>query len=327
MTQLPVIPPDMETHDNTMMSSYSYCERLYALSHILHRKSRFTKPALSFGSVMHVGLDEIYTAYQEDDQAGRTRDIVAAAERAITTMRATNFEDPEDDYRTLARAETVLIDYLKKYQEDRDFQQIVFTETAHDVSFPDGFKWGGIMDLWVQYLGGDYPVEHKTTSRFGQYYYDDMYRSPQAMGYYLTGAALRGLWPQGVLYNVIVVRKTNNEFDRRPLVYPHWLVDECRRMQIQNYREIYAKRAAMESQDDAWNPEIWKPNFYNCVGKYGRCAMYDACHAPPQNRDFVLNNEYEEKVWNWRTVRGEESGNEARYSKWPHPGSNRIFTQ
>ena len=156
----PVTPviPDVPTHDNTMMSAYSYCQRLYALSHVLNRKSRFTKPALSFGGLVHVGLNGVYTQYKEDDLRGIPRSLISAGERAISMMEDADFEDPENDYRTRAKAEALIVQYLSKYRQDAAIEHIVFTETAHDVTFPDGFKWGGINDMWGLYLRADPPL-------------------------------------------------------------------------------------------------------------------------------------------------------------------------
>ena len=298
-----VIPEGSKTHDNTMMAHFNYCERLYAISHVLNRTPRERSAALGWGGLVHVGMNGLYTSYKEDDDREIPRDPISAFEQAVEAMRAAGFVDPEDDFRTLGRAESVLKDYVKKYVTDPDITKITFTETAFDVVFPDGFRWGGIMDLWSTYHDEEYPVEHKTTSRFGGTYYDEFRRSPQPLGYCLAGAHLRGEWPSGVLYNVIINRKASWEFDRRPVIYPGWLVEECRDMQIENYKAIAEKRARTEREWDVWDAKIWRPNLYNCVGKYGKCAAFDICHCLPENRERVLNIHFEEKEWNWREVR------------------------
>lgn len=322
-----VIPSEIHTHDNTMMSAFAYCERLYALTHVLNRKPTGSKPALSFGGLVHTGLDAYYRHLKNSDDNGQPRDAAEAAAYAFIFMDLQvngginpeteeevipSFEDPLDDYRTSERAKLLLLNYVKHYQEDPDINRIVFTETPHDVSFPDGFKWGGIVDLWCESLGGTWIVDHKTTSQFGQFYFDDYKRSPQMLGYMLTGAALKGVWPSGVIVNVLVNRKTGMEFARKYMTYEEWLVEECKQMQVVNYTFINAKRQMMElavsteemtAPQAAMNPYLWKPNFYNCVGKYGRCSMYDVCHSRPENRERVIEMETEEREWDWRTVR------------------------
>ena len=295
--------PDIKTHDNTMMSAFNYCERLYAISHFLNRRPRERSAALGWGGLVHVGMNSFYTQYMEDDIQERPRDVIAATERGIASMEEAGFEDPIDDFRTLGRAQEVLIGYAKKYQEDSDITKISFTETPFDVVFPDGFKWGGIMDMWCTYHGEEYPVEHKTTSRYGATYFDEFKRGPQPLGYVLAGAQLQGTWPAGVLFNIIVNRKASWEFVRRPILYPGWLVAECRDMQIENYKAIVEKRERTKHEYDVWDAKIWRPNFYNCVGKYGKCSAFDICHSMPENREKVLAINFEENEWNWREVR------------------------
>lgn len=300
MNSLPIIPTSMATHDNTMMSKYAKCQRLYALSHILHRRSIFRSPALSFGSLLHVGLDAYYRTLSPKSRDRNIDNVIAAAEFAVAQMQEEPFYDFEDDYRTRDRAIAVIIDYIKKYGPDQDFEEIIFTETAHDIRHPDGFPWGGITDLWVIFNGRDWIVDHKSTSRFGQDYFTQFRRDPQFMGYLINAAALRGTWPAGVIVNTPVVRKNDQEFQRQPIIFPHWLIEECRRMQHLNYVEIHEKR---ERSLDPWDDTVWRPNLYSCEGKYGKCEMYGVCHTLPENRDLVLQSEYEEKEWDWRTVR------------------------
>lgn len=309
---------ELPTHDNTMMSAYSYCERLYALRHKLHRRPIFTKPALGFGGLVHLGLGAIYTSFAQDDKAGRRRDVSSAADKALEAMHKSDFEDPLDDYRTLGRAEKLLISYLKERLEDPDIQNIQHVETAHDVLLADGMPWGGIIDLWCDYkYNGLHIIDHKTTSRFGEHYFDEYFRSPQMIMYLISAAALTGTWPEGVVVNVLVNRpgskdpkkKTSTsmfQFERKRIPYPTWLVDEVKLMQEVNYERLEKQHALHKRESDVWDPRIWRPNIYNCHGKYGPCSMYEVCHSMPANREQVILQETEESEWDWREIRGDD---------------------
>lgn len=302
----------MRTHDNTMMSAFSTCERLYALRFVLNRKPGLQRPALSFGGLVHTGLAAIYRSFSDDDLDSSLRDVVQANERCEEALRAADFEDPEDDYRTLARAELLLLNYLHHYVDDTDIGEIRHIETGHDAEIAPGFRWGGIIDLWAgSYRGGGLHIfDHKTTSRYGgDHYFDEYYRSPQMILYLLSAAALTGEWPEGVVINVLINRKVGTraspkfQFARKRITFPDWLVHEAKRMQEVNYELIETKLELHEHETDVWDPAIWKPNLYSCTGKYGRCDMYDVCHSIPENREQVLLQETEEEEWDWRKVR------------------------
>ena len=308
---LPVIPSWMPTHDNTMMDDLDFCERLYALKHVAHRRMPGRGVAVSFGSLMHLGLDAFYKKLPRLLADRNSDTLIEAAEAAVQVLQEAPYEDPYDDHRTRQRAIKVLIDYIAHYGVDVDFTKIVFTETAHDIRHRfDDFPWGGVIDLWVDSEGEDWIVDHKTTSVFGNgdHYYAGFRRSPQMMGYVLDGAELTGRWPAGVWLNVLIIHKDKHFFDRKKIPFPHWLIEEFKRMQWLNYLKLEPKLLHMQNtqtfEADIWNDTVWKPNLYNCGGKkYGPCEMYNVCHSIPENRIWIMNNELEEFTWDWRTAR------------------------
>lgn len=289
----------LRTHDNTMMSDWAYCQRLYAIKHILNKRRRVVSAPLGFGSLIHIGLDAYYSSFAEDERNSRPRDIATAAEAAYVKMEAQPYEDPEDGYRTKGRAIQVMLEYIKEYNIDPRFSEIAFSETPFEIIQKDGFRWGGIIDMWAKYEGRYWPVDHKSTSIFGQYYFDNFKRNPQMLGYVLGASEFHGQQAPGVIINVIHVVKTKTEFFYRPILYPQWLVDEAKEMQRLNYIQIEDRVVRMTDPEDIWNPNLFQPNLYNCIGKYGRCEAYSVCDAMPENRSRALAMDFEDHVWDW----------------------------
>lgn len=299
---LPVVRDDVPTHDNTMMKDLAYCERLYGLKHILCKRVPEQRPALNFGGLLHIGLDALYASYKADDDAHRERDIERAAEAMVAAVEAAPFIDPDSDYRTKGRALRVLVDYVVKYMDDPVVRAILFTETPYDITQVDGFRWGGVMDLWFEHgdLGGYWIMEHKSTSRKEKYYFDNFRRDPQVLGYLLTGLELHGLPLRGVFVNCLHVLTGSHDFERQAIVFPDWLVEECKEMQLRNYDKVTQLRQLIQEPADVFNTALVKPNLYNCVGKYGRCEMYDVCDSEPRNRAGIIERELEDYHWDWR---------------------------
>jgi hypothetical protein len=283
----------MRTRDNTMMSDLGYCSRRYALAHARRKRSRNTSSALRFGGLMHIGLDNYYkTLLAGDDHAHMI-------EASLTSMMESEYEDPIDDYRTRGRALLVMTDYAARYGYDEELTTRM-TETPFDITDDVGFPWGGIIDWEGAYHDREWVMDHKTTSRFGNYYFDDYKRDPQMLGYTYAASQIHGQPIAGVIINVLAVRKRDHEFARRPMLYPEWLTDEWRRTMIQRYDQAETIDAIIAADPEAvWDEQLITPNLHNCIGKYGRCAFYDVCDSRPENRERVLRIEYEDFEWNW----------------------------
>jgi hypothetical protein len=291
--ELPHMYQIARTHDNTMMSALDYCNRRYGLAHVRCKRPMGSSAALKFGGLMHIGLDNYYKRLAAGDS------WQFAHNAALDSMADQEYEDPFEDYRTKGRALLV----MSAYANERGFDEELtthMTETPFDITDADGFRWGGIMDWLGDYNTDVWPMDHKTTSRFGAYYFDDFKRDPQMIGYTYAGGLLRGAPVPGVLINVIAVRKRDHEFARRPMHYPQWLIDEWKVKMVQQYeRAEHIRELVEKNPESVWQPTAVNPNLYNCIGKYGRCPFFDVCESRPENRERVLRIEYETHEWNW----------------------------
>lgn len=295
-TQLPVIPEHVPTHDNTMFRAYTRCPRLYAVYHVLGRTRRGTKDTpLRFGSLVHLGLETYYSNLQEG------KNVAEALVDALEVMKASKYKDPIDDFRTKARAMHDLKQYVINYKGDQNWK-LLLTETAFDIEDDEGYRYGGRKDLTVETTGRLFPVDHKTTSRFTKYYYDNYKMDPQMHGYFWAAWQLTGELPAGVIINVIILHKGQTKFDRKPVLFNKAHIERWRERNIIFYNEI-GKLREQDPDGSQWdNQDIWTPRYENCVDRYGRCPMFQVCHAPPKNAQFHLDAHFVEGRWDFTNV-------------------------
>ena len=282
--KLPVIPPEVPTHDNTMMSDWARCPFLYNVRHVLGLRRPGTSAALQYGSALHAGLAVWYEEW----------DPVKAAEAIINY---TPWEVIPDDFRTKERAVAKFADYVQHYGEEESWfggrAGTILTETAFDIEDDDGFRWGGRIDYLPLYHGKPWVLDHKTTARFSSGYFDQFYHSPQMSGYVWAGGKLHGQTVAGVIINCIVTHKVpktaEQQLHRRPILYDEWKLSEWKEAMIQNYHAIAEARASNN----------FPRNRYNCINKYGHCPLFDICKIPERNREDMMERELIHDPWKW----------------------------
>lgn len=298
MLKAPVIPADIRTHDNTMFQWWNDCPRKYYFCSQLGLRKKTKAPALSWGGLMHDGLAEWYKTRDPD----KTLEVIdkhpdwqdepdALDEEGV-------FLDEAPDFRTKARALQKMTEYMLFWKDDPGWE-ILLTETPFELTEPDGFRYGGKIDLIVEWNGKPWVVDHKTTTRFGSTqaqrnrFYQQFEQSPQMGGYTWAGSLLHGKPLAGVIINVICIHKNPKppeiQMNRRAIVFDEAKVAEWKQMRIEEYREI----------SQALEEDNFRPRWDNCVGKYGPCPFYNVCSLPEASRKRVLDLDFEVHPWNW----------------------------
>ena len=291
--ELPVV--QVPTHDNTMLRDHVRCPRLYAVHHVLGWRSQGRGPALAYGSLVHLGMETYYHHLMENGN------VAEALMKALDTMQDSKYTDPPEDFRTKGRALLDMKKYVINYKGDLEWK-ILLTETAFDIEDEQGFRYGGRLDLIISHMGRLFPLDHKTTTRFGPYFYDNFKMDPQMYGYFWAASQLTGEQPAGVFINTIVLHKKETTFDRKPILFSKLHIERWRQRNIAFYRTIAERREA-DPTGEAWSDvSIWTPNFENCVDRYGQCPMYNVCHASPLNADFHLRQHFAPGKWDFTNV-------------------------
>lgn len=287
--QLPVIPPHVSTADNTVLSWHERCPKLYEYAALrgLRRKSAETgageSPPLQFGSILHAGLETWYRTHN--------------ANMALATVRDyKNFHEYPEEYRTRGRALVTIAEYIDWWGQNTLWwgDEVIFTETPFILEDSMGFRYGGRIDLIVDYHGKPWVVDHKSTSRGGNDWWNQFKISPQMIGYVWAASLLHGEPVAGVIINRLVVNKTkkpaHEQFERRAFyIYPEQ-VEEWRRAKIEQYHDIGRQLT------NGYFPMRTR----NCVEKFGTCEYHAICTTRhEEDREKQLTALYEEAPWDW----------------------------
>lgn len=278
-----MIPEHVPTGDNTSLSWHDRCPRLYHYTVRRGLRSKGTKSALQFGSLLHEGLEAWY----------RTRSLEAALQ-AVKDYQ--DFEEFPGEYRTRGRAMVTISEYIEWWGMNTSWwgEDVLFTETPFTLEGPDGFRYGGKIDLIVLYHGRPWIVDHKSTSRGGAGWWTEYKNSPQMAGYVWAGSLLHGEPIAGVIINRLLIHKNkkqpSEQFARQAFLYPPEKVEEWKASKIQQYQEI----GVHIDQD------YFPPRMRNCVEKYGPCQFFDVCTtAKEEDREKLLARNFVNDPWDW----------------------------
>jgi hypothetical protein len=280
-----------------MTSTFTHCPRLYAIQYVRNRRRNSPSISLSFGGLIHTGLASYYETLQEGGSP------VDATLKALNAVSEAAYEDPVEDYRTRARAALVLKQYGEKWLDEPSLK-ILMTEGPFTVSIPssDGgsFQWGGRIDLVVEYGERLWVMDHKTTSVFSRYYFDNFDLDPQMHGYRMAAEILSRREIFGVIINVLIIHKRDAKFERRAIPLSRFHTDAWRTRQEHLLGRIADIRKMDPKGDKALDPSVWPPNTENCVGKYGPCSAHQVCILPSvRAQEVTIHNEWHHQTWDW----------------------------
>jgi hypothetical protein len=284
VTSLPVVHESVPTHDNTMFTDWSRCPWLYHLRHIRGMSPRGKSVALEYGTLIHIGLARWYL----------TKD----ARQALEAVEAAEYTDPLDDFRTKARAMRKVAEYIEHYADEAAWwgpHGIVINENAFDLEDDQGFRYGGRMDLAVDWHG-IWVMDHKTSAiKLDDGRYKAQFNQhPQPVGYSWAGQHLLAGEPlKGYIINRIVTHKVPKpaaiQMQRFPFIIDQATINEWREARIRDYTAIYVAR----------DTDTFPRNRYNCTDKYGKCPAFDICHVPEASRERYIAEDWEHSPWDW----------------------------
>lgn len=188
-----------------------------------------------------------------------------------------------------------------KLTNDQNMEEQTVASGA--TSLPCSIEWTGIVDMIASLSGEHWLVDHKTTSILSGDFFDGFEIAMQPVGYV---AAARAAFPeldiQGFMVNVLACRKpvsavtasgkksTAKAFEphRRFYRYDTWKETEFRTDALALIEEFIANLTSTYfPRKTQW-----------CIGKYGKCAFFEVCSLPPEQRMMMLESgTYQENTW------------------------------
>ena len=281
--------------DSTALASLRACRQQFQYSTIDKLKLKGTSIHLHAGGAFARGLEVARLAFYKD--AKTPEESVALGASALIT--AYGDFDPGNSAKSLDRMVGALEYYFSEYPLDTDPARILNLASKPAVEFsfaiplpithPDSGEpllFCGRFDAVVEYAGGIYAMDEKTTSSLGATWSRQWDLRGQFCGY---AWALRehGLNCQGTIVAGVSILKTKYEQQRAVVPQPDFKIDrwlEDSLAEIQEAKDRYIAQA--------------KPrrNWSESCNAYRGCSFKQLCVV--QDPEPWLNTYYEKNEWN-----------------------------
>ena len=292
-----------EVLDATMLAAMR-CPRKFHLAHCLrYRPVGGTNIHLLAGAAYAKGLEVARLAYLHGTDPERCLELGVAA-----LIKEYGDADPGTTAKSLDRMVGAMEFYFDQYPLADDPARIASPGgiPAVEWSFalplpfnnPDTGQpllYAGRTDCLVDFAGGLYAEDDKTTSQLGQSWSKQWELRSQFIGYTWAMREL-GLKPQGAIVRGVSILKTKYETAQAIINVPPWKVSEWlehRDFLIANSLKAYQDGYHEAALDETCN-------------EYGGCTFKPVCQIPPKNRESWLATSYEESDWSpLHNIKGE----------------------
>lgn len=305
--------------DSTIMAAFATCPRKAYLEYILHWKPKTQSVHLVAGAAFAAGVEAARRGFWEQ---GLPPAEAEAQGLAALFKAYGNFECPPESAKSLERTAGALEFYFEQYPLGQDgmeplllpsgrraieFSFALPLDFAHPVT-GDPILYTGRADAIVNFAGGLYNVDEKTTSSLGPSWSRQWEHRPQFTGY-SWAARESGIAVQGTIIRGVSILKTKYDTQQAMTYRSDW---EIERWMEQTLRDLGRMK-------EAWDSGWWDFNFTSCMD-YGGCPFSQVCKSPEPQR--WLETYFEQRVWD-PLLRKEVSVEEYEKS-WGHESAGII---
>lgn len=289
-----VLPGFPEEIDSTMISAYKSCPTYMNLGYVEKYRLKGESVHLHAGAAFAKGLEEGRRAFYErgfSEEEANEIGIAALAEAYG------DFECPEGIAKTKDRMIGALHYYHQNYPYETDPARVACLGGRYGVEFSYAIPlpilhpttghpilFAGKSDAVVDYAGGLYVMDEKTTSQLGPSWSKQWDLRGQFSGYAWALAQL-GYDPAGCIVRGVSILKTKYETQQAIVPQPKWKRDRW-------YNE--ALHTIQMMKDDFLRGR-WAMNLGESCNAYGGCSFKMCCNSPdPQP---WLDSHYERHSW------------------------------
>lgn len=325
MTPLPLVDGALII-DNSFLEQLQECPRLLQYEQFQRIRPSGVRSGLNFGSAIHLAMEHRYKKYGSDLDALTTLECEGEQAELLSRFFVEN-PPPEECYRNLNWAMDIIGHYNVRYATEpfnllegadgKPMVELPFVVpfAAYDthgsmyrinsldgVLVPDHVPiiYAGKIDLPTLWDGHLFVLDHKTTSQLGSLHFDELRVSPQQIGYCWALWKTTGQRPIGFCVNSI---RTNHIPAKPKTGIAAWWEESFQRNKEYLADHHYAEWerntfALIEECLWHWHRDYFPMKRKWCVGKYGKCGMYDVCYAPPDQRGMLLESTaFEANTW------------------------------
>lgn len=290
--------------DNTRVSSYFKCPRLFYFRHVRNWRSDKKKSSLAFGAGIHAAMEEVWANPHEE-----TLNLLAMASNAFDKKWVEEGFSLEQidmgDKRNPGNAADILHAYITHYTNWLQRIELIANEQPFIVPLMRTMNdnrevlYIGRWDKVYKDQGKLYVGEHKTTSlyrvatKFAQEWLQSFSPDNQVDGYSFAGLAAFGEALKGVMVDGILVHKSVRAFTRVPVQRSFQNLDAWAWETRYWITEILDNVAMLEELRQDGEKPAFLPCFpkrtEHCQHKYGQCSMLDVCKYGNSNPELIAD--------------------------------------
>jgi hypothetical protein len=284
-----------ELIDASLLSSFKSCPELCRKVYFEHYKSSQPSVHLHAGGAFASGIERTRTAFYVEAKDSDT----AVAEGISELLRFYgDFECPPDSAKSAERMAGAFEFYWANYPLDHETAPIQLSggKYAIEVSIAEPLPilhpdtgnpllYCGRMDAILNYAGGRYITDEKTTSQLGASWSRQWDLRSQFTGY-AWGARQIGIKVDGALVRGVSILKTKYDTQQAISYRPDWVIDRW-------YEEMLWW---VEQMITAYKTNRWIHNFDHACAEYGGCQFREACSS--QDETPWLETYFEKREWN-----------------------------
>ena len=301
-------PPFPSVIDSSMMSSFRSCPRRFELEYLHHYKPVTPSVHLHAGGAYARGLEVARKAFYEEGKDPQT--ALAAGLKALLEFYG-DFECPADSAKSLERMLGAFEFTFDQYPLGEDAAtpihlpsggrgiEFSFAEPL-DILHPvtgDPLIYCGRFDMLVDYAGGQFGEDDKTTSSLGPSWARQWDLRSQLTAY-TWGAQQAGIHIQGFLVRGISILKTKYDTQQALTYRPAWMVERWYEQTLLDIKRII----------QMWEAGKFDYNLDESCNQYGGCIFKQPCLSLDPSP--WLENNFIRRKWNPLTRVEEEVGGE-----------------
>lgn len=267
-------PPFPAVLDNSALSAFRSCPRKFELEYLQNWKPKAQSVHLHAGGAFARGLEVAREAFFVRGEGSEA--AIAEGLLALWVFYG-DFECPEDSPKSAERMGQALVYYFDAWELQHD--------TAVPSTFPSGRRgiefsflepldlthpttgepllYSGRFDMVVDYAGGRFGEDDKTTGQLGATWPNQWDMRAQFSGY-CWGAKQVGFPIDGMLVRGVAIRKTGYDHVQTVTYRPQWMID---RWYEQTLRDIKRMIGAWEAGQFDYNLDESCNAFGGCIFK------------------------------------------------------------
>lgn len=290
-----------EVFDSSTIAGFKSCPQLFKKTYIQHWKPKGLSVHLHAGKAFAFGLEVARRSFFEEGQNAELS--VARGLGALLTSYG-NFECPADSAKSAERTAGALEYYFENYPLSwGDGEPTLMSNGKRGIEF--GFVhplpiehpetgnpllYCGRMDALINYAGGIYICDEKTTTSLGATWGRQWDLRAQFTGY-AWGCRQAGIRVEGAVIRGVSILKTKYE-TQQPVTYrPDWQIDRWYEELLLWIQDI---QLCWQRERDG-RKHAWRHNLDHTCAEYGGCAFRQCCAS--QDESPWLETYFEQRRW------------------------------